>query len=316
MKKYLACLLALAVLMLCTACFDGGENSTIKATQDNQEPTHSQDAPAHPTTAPTSGPAVAPTETSTKPTEPDEITLAETVIYDDHGVKITVKGLTDGWSGPELKMLVENSSDKNIVFSGSEFIVNGVTVSGYAHIDVAAGKKSNDTITLSADDLETAGIERIATIQGMDFHVYDSDSYVDMFDVPFALATSIANKFVQEIDDSGDVLFEKAGVTIIAKQLHEDWLGYTVVLFVRNDTGREVIINAENISVNGFTISGWLYDHVYADSVRFCEIMVSSSSLAENEIEKIDTVTFTINVIDPDTYDRIAESDEIGITVG
>ena len=319
MKKFLAYLLAIAVMMLCTACFDGGENSTIIATQNKQEPTLSQDEPTHPTTAPTSGTAVTPTESSTnpstEPTQPDEITLAETVIYDDKGVKITVKGLTDGWTGPELKVLVENSTDKNIVFSGSEFVVNGVTISGSAYIDVAAGKKTNNTISMYGQDLEEAGIYSIATIQGMDFRVYDSDTYVDMFDVPFALATSIASQFVQEIDDSGDVLSEKAGVTIIAKKLSEDWLGYNVVLFVRNDTGKDVIINAENISVNGFTISGWLYDHVYTDSVRFCEIMISSSSLSENDIKKIESVTFTINIIDPDTYDRIAESDEIGIAV-
>lgn len=304
MKKFLACLLAFSVLMICTACFEGGVDSSIQATQGNLEPSLSTPS------------TTSPTQASTKPAEPEKVTLQETVIYDDQGIKITVKELLDGWSGPELKVLVENNSTRNIVFSGSEFIVNGVTVSGYAHIDVAAGKKTNDTITLYDDDLEVAGIQSVATIQGMDCRVYDSDSYVDMFDVPFTLATSIATTHVQNIDDSGDVLFEKAGVTVIAKKLHQDWLGYTVVLFVRNDTGKDIIVNADNISVNGFTITGWLYDHVYADSVRFCEITVSSSSLGENDIEKIDTVTFTIDIIDAETYNRIAASEEIGITVG
>ena len=304
MKKFLACLLAFSVLMICTACFEGGVDTPIQATQDNHEPS----VPTQSTTTPT--------QPSTKPAEPEKVALQETVIYDDQGIKITVKELLDGWSGPELKVLVENNTTHNIVFSGSEFIVNGVTISGHAYIDVAAGKKTNDTITIYDDDLEVAGIQSLATIQGMDFRVYDSDSYVDLFDVAFTLTTSIAATHVQNIDDSGDVLFEKSGVTVIAKKLHEDWLGYTVVLFVRNDTGKEIIVNADDISVNGFTITGWLYDHVYADSVRFCEITISSSSLKENDIEKIETVTFTIDIIDADTYNRIATSEEIGITVG
>ena len=304
MKRFLACLLAFSVLMICTACFEGGVDTPVQATQDNHEPS----VPTQSTTTPT--------QPSTKPAEPEKITLQETVIYDDQGIKITVKELLAGWSGPELKVLVENNTTHNIVFSGSEFIVNGVTISGHAYIDVAAGKKTNDTITIYDDDLEVAGIQSLATIQGMDFRVYDSDSYVDLFDVAFTLTTSIATTHVQNIDDSGDVLFEKSGVTVIAKKLHEDWLGYTVVLFVRNDTGKEIIVNADDISVNGFTITGWLYDHVYTNSVRFCEITISSSSLAENDIEKIETVTFTIDIIDADTYNRIATSEEIGITVG
>ena len=304
MKRFLACLLAFSVLMICTACFEGGVDTPVQATQDNHEPS----VPTQSTTTPT--------QPSTKPAEPEKITLQETVIYDDQGIKITVKELLAGWSGPELKVLVENNTTHNIVFSGSEFIVNGVTISGHAYIDVAAGKKTNDTITIYDDDLEVAGIQSLATIQGMDFRVYDSDSYVDLFDVAFTLTTSIAGTHAQNIDDSGDVLFEKSEVTVIAKKLHEDWLGYTVVLFVRNDTGKEIIVNADDISVNGFTITGWLYDHVYANSVRFCEITISSSSLAENDIEKIETVTFTIDIIDADTYNRIATSEEIGITVG
>lgn len=306
MKKILALLLVAAVLVTCTACFEGEGDSTIRATGGGDKPTQSQDN-SQPTSA---------TTPTTEPNKNEEITIAETVIYDDNGVKITVKGLDEGWTGPELKVLVENSSDKNIVFSGSEYVVNGVTISGYAYIDVAAGKKTNGAISFSQDDLETAGIHCMATIMGMDFHVTDSDSYTTMFDVPFSLVTSIAEGYVQEIDDSGDVLFEEAGVTVIAKSLHEDLFGYTVVLLVKNNTGKDVIINAENISVNGYTISGWLYDNVYADTVRFCEIILSTADLAENEIEKVEKVTFTVNVIDPDTFARIAESDEIGISVG
>ena len=305
MKKIFALLLAITMLVLCTACFEGEGGSTIKATGEGGSPTKSQDN-SQPTTA---------TTPTTEPKKNEEITIVETVIYDDNGVKITVKGLTEGWTGPEVKVLVENSSDKNIVFSGSEYVVNGVTISGYAYIDVAAGKKTNSTISLNEDDLEIAGIQNIATIKGMDFHVFDSDSYENMFDVPFVLTTSIAEGYIQTIDDSGDVLFEEAGVTIIAKSLQENLLGYTVVLFVKNDTGKDVIINAENISVNGFTVSGWLYDNVYADSVRFCEILLYSSELGENEIESIESVTFTINIINPNTFERIAESGEIGITV-
>lgn len=252
--------------------------------------------------------------TAAKPEGNKEVTIQETVLFEEGGIKVTATGLNKGLSGMELKVLVENNSEKNIVFSADEFVINGVTLSGFGYVEAAAGKKANDTLTFYTAQLETAGIEIIASIRGADARIVDTDSYETLYAAPFSLTTSAADH-VQQIDDSGDVIFQKDGVTVISRLLEDELYGKSVCLLVKNDTGKDMIVRADNVSVNGYTIDGWLYDTVYSDTVRYCGLDFLSSELEENEITRIEDVTFTLKIVDPETFDTVAQSDEIKVVV-
>lgn len=242
--------------------------------------------------------------------------LNNTVIYDKNDIKITATGVSIGslWN-VEIKFLVENNSEKNIAFSGDDAIINGITVPCWLYIDVAAGKKSNGSMSIAAENIRTAGIKDIATVVCKETHIADTDSFKTLYDVPFSLETSISETYKQEINNSGDVIFEKNGVTLIAQVVSNEFYGKSVQIFAKNEAGKDVIVEAENISVNGFTISGWMYDRVYDGTVRFCGLDVFATGLKENEIEEIEDVTFTIRVIDANSFSEIAVSDEIQIFV-
>ena len=78
-----------------------------------------------------------------------EITIAETVLYEAEGVTITATGYEESWSGPQIKIVVENDTKQNLLVTVQSLSVNGYmmpTASLYAQ--VAAGKKTNDAITL------------------------------------------------------------------------------------------------------------------------------------------------------------------------
>lgn len=57
--------------------------------------------------------------------EDKEITIAETVLYEAEGVKITATGFEDGWMGPEIKLLIENNSEKNVLVTSEAVSANG-----------------------------------------------------------------------------------------------------------------------------------------------------------------------------------------------
>ena len=290
----LVLLLLLGILSGCSAEEGIGEFST------NQSAENNVDSPA---------------EVDVVETKPEEITLEEVVVYEEGGVKVTATGIEEGWTGTEVKFLVENTTEKNIVLSGDYAVVNGVTIPVSLYIDVAAGKKTIDTMTIYSTHLDTAGIEKIATINVKDARIVDTDTYMKLTDAPFEIVTSVGADYVQEIDESGDVVFEGNGVRITRKVVTSGIFGEEVLLLVKNDSGKDVTVEAENISVNGFTIDGWMYDIVYADSVRFCALDLYSTSLEENEITEVEEVCFTINLIDPHSYGRIAQSDEIKIVI-
>lgn len=240
--------------------------------------------------------------------------LESTVIYDSDGIKITATGVSVSaiWNA-EVKFLVENNSDKNITFSGDNVIINGVTIPCWLYIDAAAGKKANGSMLIAAENIRTAGIQDIATVSCKDSRVLDSDSFETLYTVPFSLETSISGTYTQGINSDGDIIFEQSGVTLIAQVVSSEFYGNSVQILAKNESGKDVIVQADNISVNGFTISGWMYDTVYDGTVRFCGLDVFSSGLEENGIEEIKDVTFTIKIIDAGSYDEIAASDEIQI---
>lgn len=254
-------------------------------------------------------------ETPVETEASETITIQETVVYENGGVKVTATGIEEGWTGTEIKLLVENTTDRNIVLSGDNVIVNGVTMPTYLYIDVAAGKKSNGTMSIYSTNLDEAGIEKIATINVKDAHIVDTDSYETLAESPFEVVTSVGADYVQGIDESGDVLFEANGVSVIGKIISDSLLGEEVILFVKNESDKDVTVEAENISVNGFTIDGWMYDTVYAGTVRFCSLDIYSTSLEENGITEVKDISFTIRLIDSHSYSSIAQSDEIQIVV-
>lgn len=300
MKRYLAGLLLIALLCgLLAGC--GGEEKTL-STQKQDETVMASASEEN----------EAPTERETKP----EVTIAETVVYDSEEIKITAVTLEESWLGQNIKLLVENNSGHNIALSGSDMVVNGVVMNGYLHIEVAAGMKAYGMLELYEDSLTTASIEQIAVVAAKDAYIYDTDSFETLTATPFEIVTSLGQDYVQSVDESGEVLFESNGITVTAKVITEEFYGKTILLFVKNTTDKDVIVEAQNISVNGFTVDAWLYDRIYAGTVRFCNLDLYASGLEESGITEIEDVTFAIALIDPNSYNTIAKSEKLQVYVG
>lgn len=296
MKRWIALLLLVGLLgSILSGCGTGtGETNPLAA--ESTQPAQSQQ------------------EIQQTPAE-NSVTVEPIVVYDANGVKVTANGLETGFTGTDLKLLVENSTDRNLALSGMDVVVNGVTMTGYLYIDVAAGKKANGSLSLYADTLETAGITQIARIEAKDAALVDTDSYETVSEASFAVTTSLGQDYVQPLDENGELLYEAEGVSVTAKVVTEAFYGNTVLLYVKNTTSRDVIVQAENISVNGFTLDAWMYDTVYAGTVRFSELDLFSSGLEENGITQIEEISFTLSMVDPATFETIARSEELKVLV-
>ena len=293
MKRYIYVLLAL--LLLLTGCSRRKPDSTVTTA-----------APLK--TLPT-------LEETTLPETTAGASLEKQVIYDTGGIVITVTGLQEDWMGTKVNLLVENSTDRNIALSGDVFAVNGVTVPGYLYAEAAAGMKTNDSLELYSDALETANITRIATIRTGDARIVDTDSFDILARVNMDLVTDVGPGYQQGIDDSGEELFDEEDITVIAQVISEELYGKTVRLLVKNDTDKDIIVEAENISVNGFTLDAWLYEKILADTVRYCALDLFSGGLEENGIAEIEKVTFQVKVLNAQNLDTILKSEQLEVYV-
>ena len=148
----------------------------------------------------------------------EEVTIEEMVLVDEAGVKITAKSLdVDDIFGAELKLLIENNSGKNLTFQTRNSSVNGYMVETSMSVDVADGKKANDSVTFSSTDLELCGIDAIADME-LSFHIFTTEDWDNYLDTPqLQIKTSIADTYTYKFDDSGEVAYNGKDIKIVVK---------------------------------------------------------------------------------------------------
>lgn len=289
MKRMLTALLASAVLLLAGCSFGNSEPTSVASVD----------------TAASNVGEVA-SEDSTTTTEDTAVTLDETIIYDENDIKITATGLReDGLLGPELNLLIENNSTQNITVQPDYCLVNGYMMYGLMSSDVAVGKKNNDTLDFSRSTLEECGIDQIADIR-LKFTVSDGDSWTTLFKTDeLSLQTSAAGSYTQTYNDSGEVIYDTNGIKVVAKSAGDDFLGKGVTFYLENNTDQHIVVNGENISVNGYMMTDLFYADLAPHSHAVDTLTLLDSDLKDNSIDTIEEVDLTLRITDYDSYDNI-----------
>ena len=301
MKKLIALMLVLVLVMtMFAACSDAKKSNddsddTTKATIKG-EPVPDKNDPSG----------------DNSNSENDSVDM-ENVVYDDNGLTITVTGYKNGFFGPEVSLSIENTTDSNIALSTDDCIVNGITVGGLGYIKVPAGEVVEDSVSIYDTDMAAAGIEKIGTIVFQNAHIIDADSFDTLYDVPFQV--TVNSDVEQAIDTTGEVIFNDKGITVIAKVIEDDPNNENVYLLIKNETGKDITVDGIDIKVNGSDVDAWLYDTIYADTVRYSDFGLSLSTMEELGMDAVETIEFGMMFVYTDSYDLIAETETLTITV-
>lgn len=238
--------------------------------------------------------------------ETQDVTLAETVLFDQDGIRITATVLsTDSLFGPELNLLVENDSAQNIVVQPNYCMVNGYMMDGLLSADVAAGKKANDTLDFLSNALARCGIETITDIE-LDLVVSDGDSWQTLYETgPVILQTSAAGQYTQTYDDSGEEIYNQNGIRVVAKSVNDDLFGMGIKFYLENNTDKTVIVNADNVSVNGYMMTDLFYSDLAPRSHAVDTLTLLGSELEDNHIDTITDAELSLQITDADYYQTI-----------
>lgn len=245
-----------------------------------------------------------------------EVTIEEQVLYDENSIKITALGMEDGLFGTELKLLLENNSDKSITVQARNANVNGFMVSTMMSVDIAAGKKANDSLTFETSGLKDCGIESIATMEFF-FHIFDTESWDTIVDTDvITINTSIASTYTQAVDDSGEILVEEGGVKIVGKGLSDDdsvW-GPGVILYIENNSEKDVTVQVRDVSINEFMVDSSMSTDIVAGKKAMSAVQFFSTDLEENAITDITDVELYFHIFNLESWDTIFDSDVITIS--
>ena len=277
MKRILSLVLVLLMLLSMAAC--GGETN-----EDVQKPA---DVSVN-------------DDAGTKPEETEapvavKAEIAETVLVDEAGVKITAKSFSEGdLFGPALKLLIENNTDMDLTFQIRNASVNGYMVETMLSVDVVAGKKANGELVFMAYDLEACGIETVADLE-FSFNIFKTDDWEDYLNTePIQVKTTVAENYEYSFDDSGEVAYEGNDLKIVVKGLLADdsVMGPSIVVYIENNSGQDVTVQARGVSVNGFMVDPIFSTDVACGKRAVDAITFLSSELEENQSLRLKRLSF------------------------
>lgn len=251
----------------------------------------------------------------TKAASTDTPTIEEQVLLDTDGIKITATGYTtDGLLGDGIKLLIENNSDTDYTIGCDALIVNDYMINDLFASTVAAGKTANETMNLYSSELKAAGIENVGQIE-MYFHAYD-DNFNYLFQKEYAvIKTSSYDDMDTSADEEGTELYNENGIRIVGKTVDENsFWGTSILLYVENNSGKNVGISVDDMSVNGVMMDPLFSTTVYDGKKAVDPITLFESDLQENNIESIESAELKFNIYNADSYQTIVETDPISIS--
>lgn len=303
MKRALAIILTLVMAMSLAACGSPSSGELKKPSNvsgdTNKEQQQEQNEPA-------------------KEPKKEEVTISETVLVDEAGVKITAKSLEiDKIFGPGIQLLIENNSGQDLTFQCRNASVNGYMVESMMSVDVVNGKKANDSLTFMESDFEACGIDAIADIE-FAFHIFDMSEWEPYLDTEaIQIKTSIADTYEYKYDDSGDLVYEGNGIKIVVKGLAEDdpVFGPGIVVYIENSSEKDITVQTRDVSVNGFMADATFSCDVAAGKRAVDTITFMKSDLEENGITVIEDVELSFHVFDFEGWDTIVDTEAVTIAL-
>ena len=242
-----------------------------------------------------------------------DVKIDEQVLVDQDGIVVTAtEYVTDSIMGDGIKLLLENNSDKDVTVGCNALIVNDYMITDLFSSGIAAGKKSNETLYFSSTELQAAGIENVGKIE-IYFHVYDSSTYDTVFNTEcVTIQTSEFANMDTAPNDAGTELYNQDGIRIVGKTVDEDsFWGTAILLYLENNSGKNVGVSVDDMSINGFMTNPLFSTTIYAGKKSIDDITVFSSDLEANGIKAIEEVELKFHIYDVDSYSTIADSEPI-----
>lgn len=247
-----------------------------------------------------------------------ELSIEKTVLVDQDGIKVTATEVKeDKIFGKEINMLVENNTDKDVTVSCDDLIINNYMVTNLFVCSVSAGKKSNEGLGISSTELKEENIENIGLIE-MTFNVYDSDSYDTIFktDIVELKTSAYDNMDTLSEKDMGEELYNADGIKIRAKMVKDDIFGDSVRLFVENKMGKDIMIDCDELAVNGFEVTSLMMSNLLDGKTLVYDLNLLESDLEDNGIEKIEEVEMNFSFMEDNLFDTIGETGALTLKVG
>lgn len=230
-----------------------------------------------------------------------DASIEETVIYEEDDIKITATELEYSDYDATLNLLIENNSQRDLTFVSGSLgyscnAINGYMVDdGYLNAEVASGKKSNESVSFSTEELMIYGINTIADIQ---FGIEIEEDFNEIYTGICQLKTTAADSYDYSEDTylsalrsgllestydcsvdfySEDELYNQKGIRIVSEALMTNKDGEQAFLVEMINTTDKLFYGVtSDIVVNGLGISSFICsnDSINAGCRRIIDLSI------------------------------------------
>ena len=257
--------------------------------------------------APSTVPSTAaPTQAATEATKPT-VSFEETTLVENDSITFRITAVEDSTRGYTLKAYLENHTDMDLMFSISEASVNGFMCDPLWAVTVSAGMKSNESIRFSRDSFAANGITEATDIE-FKLDVYDSNDWMadhlvsEVFTL-YPMGEDAAQVYERESQETDIVLFDDENCTMIVTGFDpENLWGYTMNVYLHNQTDKTLMFSLDGASVNGFMCDPFWAETVAPGKQSNTTISWSDSAFAENGITDVESLTLPLRVYDANDW--------------
>ena len=283
MKKYLALLLVVLVTLTMVGCGKSKKEEKAPKAVTNTK-----------------------TETITK------ANIEETVIMDEEGIKVTAKSLSYGKNSTEIKLLIENNTETDLTFSANALSINDIMIEAGLYANVSAGKKSNESITLYSEDLNTANITALKDIEFVLEASVNGGSYDTVATSDVSLTTDVKN-YTQKYNTKGTVVVDDQDVKIyvLGKKVDKKYKDVDIELYIENNSDKTIRVSTDGESIDGVMVDASFFATVKPGKKAYDSISLYGDDLEEEGIKDFSEMDVVFEIYNYDTYRTILETDTI-----
>ena len=184
------------------------------------------------------------------------------VIYEDADIQITAD-----WDGApiegDIPIFVQNFTGKDLIVSTDGVAINGCMVTEvFFYCNAYRNSVSTATLWIDMDALSAMGIQKGQHIR-MSVDVTDED-YTMLTE---NILVELGSKYMQPLDDSGQVLYDQDGFRLIYAGTDEDPFGDPrLIFYAENNTGRFMELSANELLINGEESGCWLWQNFFPET--------------------------------------------------
>lgn len=307
MKRILCLALCAVMAVAVSACNDNADSPTQPVTE-----AQATDAPA-------------PTETDDGLSLKDFIAGFDTepqienqTIYADQHLSVMVNDIDyTAASGPQLRLTVNNSFDRDIIVQAPYVAVNGYMISAEMNIEISGGKSADGTLTLPYYYLAMSDVDSLNRIE-LTLRVAEAESYNPLFTSKLlSVKTAAAPEKNTGCDDSGQIAYDGNDIKVVIKGLNTDRGfsdGAQLIVYMYNGTDRSIDILTGTVRVNGYDLTSVMNRVILPEKHAVDAVTFYDLDMEEYNIVEIDSIEVSFEIKDAETWEDIASTDVIRIT--